>query len=233
MGPKRLSDVLVGLPIIMVCFLCQFNVLGVYAQMTDPSPEGTYYVMSRALLSAAVLFFCFGVAGYLFAYDQTSDNILNNFMSNEPGIGLLIARVGLMVTLMCQLPMIMLPCRASLFSLLWPEQADSVRGEDDFYVTCGLPVKETYMRWGATYVLLCGSLVVAVNVRSVASIWSIVGSTIALTIAFLLPAAAYVSVWRQLGEDRRVDRMVVGAHALLCVSVVLIVVCTYQVLFGN
>jgi amino acid permease len=102
--------------------------------MADPSAEGANFVMTRALCAAALLFFSFGLVGYLFAYDQTSDNILNNFLSNEPGLGLLVARVGLMVTLMCQLPMIMLPCRQALFSLLWPLQADAVRGEGDYYV---------------------------------------------------------------------------------------------------
>lgn len=53
-----------------------------------------------------------GLGGYIYALDETSDNILMNFSFDDPAIFL--ARIGYCFTLLFGLPLITLPCRESL-----------------------------------------------------------------------------------------------------------------------
>lgn len=65
---------------------------------------------------SGLVYILFGISGYFFAYDNTKDNILNNFSSHDPS--LLGARLGLLATIFCQIPMIVVPLRSSLIELL-------------------------------------------------------------------------------------------------------------------
>jgi len=68
------------------------------------------------IILAGFIYILFGLAGYLFAFDKTADNILNNFSSKDPS--LVVARIGLVLTLMCQMPMVAVPCRKRLEIIL-------------------------------------------------------------------------------------------------------------------
>ena len=67
------------------------------------------------MLAAFVLSYIFGVAGYLYAYDDTNGNILLNFDPTDKLI--LLGRVGCGVTLMAAIPMVAVPCRDALLAL--------------------------------------------------------------------------------------------------------------------
>ena len=80
----------------------------------------------------ASLFYIVGVCGYLYAYDQTTDNILLNFPLSCQLV--FIGRIGYGFTLMFGLPLVFLPCRQallttpSLISKWWT--ADDQKGVD-------------------------------------------------------------------------------------------------------
>jgi amino acid permease len=117
-GPSNSSDIFIGLPIIFISFLCQFNVIGVFSDLNSPNDQNMGRVINISMTVAAVLFTSFGFVGYLFASNHTQDNILKNFSPRDPS--LLIARIGLTLTLLCQLPMVVLPCRKAFYPLVWP-----------------------------------------------------------------------------------------------------------------
>lgn len=117
-GPTTSSDIFIGLPIIFISFLCQFNIIGVYSDLESPTDKNMNKVINISMSIAALIFVSFGLVGYLFASDHTQDNILKNFSPHDPS--LLIARAGLTLTLLCQLPMVVLPCRKAFYPLMWP-----------------------------------------------------------------------------------------------------------------
>jgi amino acid permease len=274
-GPSNSSDILTGLPIIFISFLCQFNVLGVYSDLNFPTDQNMGRVIDTSMTIAAVLFACFGLVGYFFASDQTQDNILKNFSPRDPS--LLIARIGLTLTLLCQLPMVVLPCRKAFYPLVWPTlntaenhsqhrdgrivelpHPSSFYGEDDnlirsssmatrercYSASSGIdgpvavyvPVDEGYdimvTQTSSRYLLTFGLVVLALflsqAVPGVSTVWSIAGSTLSITIAFLLPSYAYISLWKQLGSSRELDNNVIAAYGLMTLSIFLIIVCTFQ-----
>lgn len=115
--PATLSDFLTALPITLIAYLCHFNVNGVYCDLQKP--EEINFVIRTAVSGASIVFILFGMAGYIFAGGETADNILKNFSPRDPL--LMVARLGLSITLMTQLPMMIIPCRKTIYPLLWPE----------------------------------------------------------------------------------------------------------------
>lgn len=109
MWPAQSEDVLTAAPIMLIAFLCQFNAVEVYVTLAEPSSESINRVMSRTIKVSGLIFTAFGIAGYFIAFDATKDNILMNFSPRDTS--LIVARIGLVLTLICQLPMIGVPCR--------------------------------------------------------------------------------------------------------------------------
>ena len=61
------------------------------------------------------LFYVVGLSGYLYAYEDTKDNILLNFPLSFTNV--VIGRLGYGFTLMFGLPLVFLPCREALLSI--------------------------------------------------------------------------------------------------------------------
>jgi amino acid permease len=49
LGPESYLDVLTALPIVKLCFLCQFNMLGVYGNLRDPTDAHIDFTIRTAL----------------------------------------------------------------------------------------------------------------------------------------------------------------------------------------
>ena len=72
-------------------------------------------IVSKCCPALCSLFFTVGVFGYLYSYDETRDNILLNFPLSAKSI--LMGRIGYGITIMFGMPLVFLPCRASILSL--------------------------------------------------------------------------------------------------------------------
>ncbi len=118
LGPERLTDMLIALPIIKLCFLCQFNMLGVYGNLSDPTNDRIDSTISNALRIITTFFFVLGTVGYLifvvgmngYAYD----NILEVFPTDDKLI--LVGRIFMEITLIAALPVIMVPARTIILN---------------------------------------------------------------------------------------------------------------------
>jgi len=350
-GPEKWTDVLTALPIILIAFLCQFNIVGVFSKLERPSSSRTEGVIITTNYASGAVYILFGLSGYFFSTNRTADNILNNFSPKDPSLAL--ARSGLVLTLMCQIPMVLLPCRDSFFRLLinlWSvvcgaggaagrrvdEGEEEERGERpysspppagivastprkggaDFSVAnatvstlesiVGRPLMAVPgavlgilgaaspspsssssssgagkgedgahdnrpssapasasafasdeeeqggskaadseaeaggtapisfpARLLATLILVGGALFFAERVPGVASIWQAAGSSISLLLAFVFPALAYISLWRQLGRAcEGVDYEAWGAWGLLVTGMLMVLLCTLQTIYG-
>lgn len=75
-----------------------------------------------------------------------------------------------------------------------------------------------------TYLLLFLCLICAAYLRSVATIWSLMGSSAALLIAYILPAICYLRIRRH----KRFNRVKIGAWLLLISSVLMLILCSYE-----
>lgn len=113
-----LEDILIAFPIITLSFLSIFNVLPIQNALLRPTRSRILLAIDGAMMSCFVLTTVFGVAGFLFAGEATDGNILNNCDSSGSDLFLFLGKVGCGVTVVLAMPMMLLPCRASLLEVL-------------------------------------------------------------------------------------------------------------------
>lgn len=110
-----MNDIAYAFPIIALSFFSIYNVLTVHSALVNPTRERVKQVLDGTISICFVLFLVIGIAGYLYSYDETRDNILLNFPLSYKII--LIGRLGYGFTLMFGLPLIFLPCRGALLAI--------------------------------------------------------------------------------------------------------------------
>lgn len=122
-------DALHAFPIIVLAFMCSFNVVEVQGALENPTRERVKSVIHISVTSCFVLFQLFGLAGYFYAYDACRGNIFLNFDPSDSLI--IVGRLGMGLTLMFGTPVVTLPCREACLSLIsqiqsrWRDSQDS------------------------------------------------------------------------------------------------------------
>jgi len=127
--PASISNVITAFPILMLSFLCHFNVNPIQKALIQPTPARVSTVIHVSMAACAVLMTTFGVAGYAYVVGNTATstvvqgNILLNCEDQFATLGkrdilLTMGRVGCGITIMLAMAIMMLPCRASLLEVL-------------------------------------------------------------------------------------------------------------------
>eukprot|EP00551_Chaetoceros_affinis_P009150 CAMPEP_0203681346 /NCGR_PEP_ID=MMETSP0090-20130426/42457_1 /ASSEMBLY_ACC=CAM_ASM_001088 /TAXON_ID=426623 /ORGANISM="Chaetoceros affinis, Strain CCMP159" /LENGTH=749 /DNA_ID=CAMNT_0050549797 /DNA_START=8 /DNA_END=2254 /DNA_ORIENTATION=- len=112
---KDINDIIYAFPIISLSFFSIYNVLTVHSALINPTRERMKFVLDGTIVLCFVLFYTVGLCGYLYAYEDTLDNILLNFPIDCPIV--FIGRIGYGFTLMFGLPLVFLPCREALLAI--------------------------------------------------------------------------------------------------------------------
>lgn len=152
--PTSLADVLETIPIATMLYLSHFNVLGVYTQLHNPTSRRIGQVICSSMLILTILFITFGIVGYLIFLElfdgRIADNILQVFPAQHSAM--LLGRASLLLTLMCTLPVMMVPARAILIEFhddclaLWAEKHRHKSPVNEFRLhDPGLLIEETEM----------------------------------------------------------------------------------------
>ena len=106
-----------GFPIICLVYFCQFNVLGVYSQLKNPTDENITSTIRDAIVVITIIYITLGTVGcFLFPKEMLgmeADNILSVFSNTNTLI--LCGRIALLITLVCSLPVIVIPLRMVIF----------------------------------------------------------------------------------------------------------------------
>ena len=234
--PNSIGDILYSLPIILIAFLCQFNVLGVYSNLYQPTSVRMKQVLYVSIPGSGLIYIIFGIGGYLFAYENTFDNILNNFSSQDPS--LIIARCGLLFTIICQIPMVVLPCRQSIIELIHKLSTDnhnnhlnSNNNNENHKLQPKIDTKiinnNNKLNYLVTFLLVLSCLLLSELVPGVSTIWSIAGSSVSFVLAFLLPSLAYVRYKQNLIIENY-DFRYYYSRIMIIVSIGMIILCSYQ-----
>ena len=97
------------------------------------------------------------------------------------------------------------------------------------------PIQQDYvfrnslLHYGSTLLILTYCFIGATRVAGVATIWSLVGSSLAFFIAFILPFASFIVIERGVAEENdRFDGWIKLAKVKLAISIVGAVVCTWN-----
>jgi hypothetical protein len=99
-------------------YLCQFNALNVLASLHEPSRDKVKAVIYKTIAASTVIYVMFGIAGFIWAtskYDTVAGDILTQFASDDHVI--MVGKVGLLVSLLLNVPLLVLPLRDLVIEL--------------------------------------------------------------------------------------------------------------------
>jgi hypothetical protein len=135
------GDAMFAIPIVMLSFLCHFNVLAIQNALRRPTRERMRSLIRRATFACFALMYALGFGGYYYAGSETQGNILLNVPTSRRHAGggggdgdededehdddrageyylFLLGRIGCGTTLMLAMPMMALPCREALLEVV-------------------------------------------------------------------------------------------------------------------
>ena len=308
-----IQDVLFSFPIVMLAFLCHFNILSIQNTLHRPTRQRMKHVVGMAIGASMSLMYFFGLGGYLLYGSNIQGNVLLNIpiakSSNEDVEEywlFLFGRIGCGTTLILAMPLMALPCRDALLevvdvlfhrshhrsgddvfssndanndSLFWKllhklnknesvqdaaitteDEVDEIivveEEEEDATTTppderkspllSGVsprrnsilirqdPIQRDWVfrnstiHYGSTLLIVVCCYIGATKVEGVAEIWSLIGSSLAFLIAFILPFGCFIVIENGVeGRDRHVGWMRAAA-VMLVLSIVGAVVCTWN-----
>ncbi|OQR97614.1 sodium-coupled neutral amino acid transporter [Achlya hypogyna] len=228
----NVEDPMYALPIIISSFLCHFNVIPVYHELHKPTRRRLKRVVVTTVFSTSFFYMVIGTLGYIYAYEQplgVQGDILNNFDRDDTVMN--IGRCGILTTICFSLPLLILPCRRTLYRLIqvvresWSavehnENQPLLATPADDSTEKPIPLVPHVVM---TLVLLAMAFYLAFSLPGVAVVWNIMGSTVGILISYVLPSVCYLRIRR---EKPNSDWRKIGAWVLLAISGSLFLYCS-------
>ncbi|CAD7014319.1 putative sodium-coupled neutral amino acid transporter 10 isoform X2 [Ceratitis capitata] len=207
----RPAGVLQCLPIFSMALSCQMQLFEVFESINNQSVEKLNGIVRNATWICTFVYIAVGFFGYVAFCTQTfSGNILMNF---SPSFGSDVIKIGFVLSVAFSFPLVIFPCRASIYSLLYR------KGHTD---TSGY-IPETRFKVITTCLVGC-ALGIALMIPSIELIIGLVGSTIGVAICIMFPAFCFRKIVKKDSFERSLAQfifisgfclMVLGTYANL------------------
>ncbi|XP_060802393.1 putative sodium-coupled neutral amino acid transporter 10 [Amyelois transitella] len=207
------SGVLQCVPIFSMALFCQTQLFEIFESLPTLSLEKMNLVTKNAINICTGVYFTLGVFGYIaFCSQQISGNIL---MSLSPTMASDVIKLGFVMSVAFSFPLIIFPCRASLYSLLYKKVHSS---HHDHIINHSIP--ESSFRI-ITISIIAVTLFISLLIPNIELVLGLVGSTIGVMICIVFPAACFINVTFKNTNER------VLAKGILVLGLIIMVLGTY------
>ncbi|CAF4865355.1 unnamed protein product [Pieris macdunnoughi] len=205
----RPSGLLQCVPIFSMALFCQTQLFEIFESLPSLSLEKMNVVTKNAINICASVYFTLGLFGYIaFSQHQISGNVL---MSLSPTMASDVIKLGFVMSVACSFPLIIFPCRASLYSFLYRKVHPS---HHDHIINHSIP--ESTFRC-ITVAIIAVSLFISLLLPNVELVLGLVGSTIGVLVCVVFPAACFINVTFKNTNERVLAKFTVVLGLIILV----------------
>ncbi|XP_018804748.1 PREDICTED: putative sodium-coupled neutral amino acid transporter 10 isoform X2 [Bactrocera latifrons] len=191
----RPAGILQCLPIFSMALSCQMQLFEVFESINNQSVEKLNGIVRNATWICTFVYIAVGFFGYVAFCTQTfSGNILMNF---SPSFGSDVIKVGFVLSVAFSFPLVIFPCRASIYSLLYRKGHTDNSGY----------IPETRFKVITTCLVGC-ALCIALMIPSVELVIGLVGSTIGVAICIMFPAFCFRKIVKKDSTERSLAQFI-------------------------
>ncbi len=192
-----------AIPIIMIAFTCQINVIPIYNELERASARRFGKVTFRSVAISFSVYIIMGIFGYLNFRGNTNANILTNYCVNKTKDPLHIsAYIAILATIALAFPLSVFPLRYTMDVVLFRKHQDSEWA--------------TVRKQVIAFLVGVVALLTALRAPSIKFVYSLIGGTTSVFCNFILPVALTLKLGRNKPGLHTCLVWSLGVISLLC-----------------